>query len=136
MLSSQTWSSRMQEICKQPKFPPTALKSFSEGCGYWALLYLSPWAAAVCSQELPTINCLLQHWKAARVRFPAQTASVVASREGVNHCPLFCLCWLESLASHLVQAVRSASQHSLGKALQNPGILTILNRLGATYGAK
>lgn len=60
----------------------------------------------------------------------------MASREGVNHCPLFCLCWLESLASHLVQAVRSSSQRSLGKALQYPGILTILNRLGDTYGAK
>lgn len=60
----------------------------------------------------------------------------MAGRGGVNHCPLFCLCWLESLASHLVQAVRSSSQRSLGKALQYPGILTILNRLGATYGAK
>lgn len=104
-------------ICKQPKFPPTMLNNFSEGCDYRYLVCLSPWTAAVCSQEFYTVNCLLQYWKAACILFPVQTSSLEASREGVNHCPLFCLCWLESLASHLVQAVCSSSQHSLGKAL-------------------
>lgn len=123
-------------ICKRLKFPPTVLNTFSEGCDYRSLLALSPQAAAVCSWELWTTNHLLEYWKVACINFPFQTLSVVAGRGGVNHCPLFCFRWLESLASHLVQAGHSSSQRSLGKALQYPGIWTILNRLGATYGAK
>lgn len=93
-----------------------------------------------CSGLLPgalTTKCMIRCCQEGGLHsFPLRTSSAVAGRAGVKRCPLFCLCWLESLASHLAQAVLSPSQPSLGKALQYPGILTILNRLGATYGAK
>lgn len=124
-------------IYKQPKFPPAAQNGFSAGCDHCSLLCVSPGAAAACSQEHWTTKCMLQCCQEGGLHsFPLETSSVVAGRAGVKRCPLFCLCWLESLASHLAQAVLSPSRPSLGKALQYPGILTILNRLGATYGAK